>query len=156
MTPMETLANMFVSMSKAEMDRALSCLPEIERSVLSMVIEGKSQVHIAGQLRVSQPTVSYRIGKAVSRIKFNQSIPDLSQVEIAQVMQEHSVKKEDQHAVVAFLFSKSQVEAGRKVGRSQGWVRHRILRVIDKLEGTDLATILLRFYRRGCRGQYQV
>lgn len=125
--------------AKKKVDRIrnlMSELPPREADFLELYFfEKLKQTEIAAIFRVSQPTVHYRIQRAATRIKFMLELPDLSEDEIREVLEQHLVDPIDTQILLGIWKSTCQSEVAKQLGESQGLVRHRFLRSIATLWG---------------------
>lgn len=91
------------------------------------------QTDIAIIFGVSQPTVCYRLQRAASRIQFLLSLPDVVVDEA--VLESSGVLDDpiDMKILVLMHRTTCQSEVAKQLGVSQGFVRHRFIRSINKL-----------------------
>lgn len=121
-------------------------LPEIERAILDMVLSGASQPTIARGLGISQPTVSYRVSRALWRLEMLWLYPRVTEEDVREAVRasEYPVRP-PQHpptgyvpgywsrtsestlvkGIHAYLRTTSQIQGAVAVGHSQGWLRHQ-------------------------------
>lgn len=91
-----------------------------------------NQTGIADIFRVSQPTVCYRLQRAASRILYLVNLPDLDMDEFNQLLEKYLPDPTDQ-AIMRHMFETTcQSEAAKRLGVTQGFVRHRFLRSIER------------------------
>ena len=92
------------------------------------------QTAIADIFNVSQPTVCYRLQRAAARIKYLLGLPehDLGEmrVELSKVLGDPV----DVDVMIGMVETTCQSEVAKRMGVSQGFVRHRFLRTIAALE----------------------
>lgn len=91
------------------------------------------QTDIAAIFRVSQPTVCYRLQRAACRIRFLLSLPDLTEDDIITAVQENLEDPLDANIMVLMYETTCQSEVAKRLGVSQGLVRHRFIRSIGRL-----------------------
>lgn len=111
-------------------------LPPFEADVVHMYFfSRKSQQDIADFFSVSQPTVCYRLRRAIDRIQF------LLQMPVG--VREPALKKDLSRIVndpmnlniLATLWTTTcQSEAAKRLGVTQGLVRYRFLRSVNRIE----------------------
>jgi len=94
------------------------------------------QTDIALIFRVSQPTVCYRLQRAANRIKFLLSLPPLDPGELERVVNNFLDDPLDIQIMLLMYETTCQSEAAKRLGVSQGLVRHRFIRSIDKMKET--------------------
>lgn len=92
------------------------------------------QTDIAEIFGVSQPTVCYRLQRAVARIQFLLAVPDASTDELDAVMRNILTDPLDVRIMVLMYETTCQSEVAKQLGVSQGLVRHRFIRSITRLE----------------------
>ena len=122
--------------SKILLDRirtTMSYLPKKEIDFFSLYFfDHKSQEDIATIFSVSQPTVCYRLRKAKERIKYVLSLPNLTP-EMIRGKLVGVLKEEEDVDIMIFMYQTTcQSEVAKIMGTSQGKVRHRFLRSIDR------------------------
>ncbi len=91
------------------------------------------QTDIAEIFGVSQPTVCYRLQRAASRIQFLLNLPDIKLEETEKAVSEVLSDPIDVQVMVLMQSTTCQSEVAKILGVSQGFVRHRFIRSINKL-----------------------
>ena len=91
------------------------------------------QTDIAAIFRVSQPTVCYRLQRAALRIRFLLSLPDLEKGELETVLDGFLSDPLDIQIMVLMHETTCQSEVAKRLGVSQGLVRHRFIRTIARM-----------------------
>jgi len=94
----------------------------------------RKQTDIAQIFGVSQPTVCYRLQRATDRIEFLFSLPDTDEEEIREVLSDFLPDPQDVDIMVLMYQTTCQSEVAKQIGASQGLVRHRFIRSIDKMD----------------------
>lgn len=91
------------------------------------------QTDIAALFGVSQPTVCYRLQRAASRIQFLLTLPDVKLD--ARRLQSTGVVSDpiDVQILLMMVQTTCQSEVAKQLGKSQGFVRHRFMRSVEKL-----------------------
>lgn len=119
---------------KSVMDK----LPPIESDFVHLYFFKKMrQTAIAKIFRVSQPTVCYRLQRAVVRIKFLLEIPDISLEEIKTAITPHLDDVLDIKIMILMAHTTCQSETAKRLGISQGMVRHRFFRSLNKIKAVN-------------------
>ena len=98
------------------------------------------QTDIATIFRVSQPTVCYRLQRAACRIRFLLSLPEIQEEDLIQVVHDNLEDPLDAKIMVLMYHTTCQSEVAKRLGVSQGLVRHRFIRSIGrmgKIEGLE-------------------
>lgn len=114
--------------------RILPLLPPREADFVELYYFLKlKQTDIATIFRVSQPTVCYRLQRAADRIKFLLSLPELEDGELERVFTEFLDDEKDVKIMVLMYETTCQSEVAKRIGVSQGLVRHRFIRTIGKM-----------------------
>lgn len=109
-------------------------LPPREYDFIDMYFFRKiRQTTIAQIFRVSQPTVCYRLQRATARIQFILKLPELSEEQIIRDLS--LVLKEPMDVQIMSLLYQTtcQSSVAKKLGVTQGLVRHRFLRSNKKI-----------------------
>jgi DNA-directed RNA polymerase specialized sigma24 family protein len=91
------------------------------------------QTEIADIFRVSQPTVCYRLQRAALRIRFLLSLPEIEDGELEAVLEEILADPLDIEIMLLMHETTCQSEVAKRLGVSQGLVRHRFIRTIEKM-----------------------
>jgi len=112
----------------------LDRIPPLESDFLDLYYFRKvRQAGIAELFNVSQPTVCYRLVKAAKRLKYLASLPAHDLPEIEKELRGVLSDDLDVKIMLGMLDSTCQSEVARSLGVSQGLVRHRFLRTLNKL-----------------------
>lgn len=135
---LDTTGNETISDESVEqLDRVkkiLHLLPDREADFVELYFFRKlKQTDIATIFRVSQPTVCYRLQRAANRIRFLLRLPDLEDGELEQVFADFLVDPLDVEIMVLMYETTCQSEVAKRLGVSQGLVRHRFIRTITKM-----------------------
>ncbi len=93
----------------------------------------KTQTDIAAIYRVSQPTVCYRLQRATSRIRFILLLPTYTEQHLREVMSSF-LSPEDVNIMVHMYETTCQSAVAKRLGITQGKVRHRVLRAVRLME----------------------
>jgi len=118
--------------------KVLPRLPDREADFVELYhFKKMKQTDIATIFRVSQPTVCYRLQRAVNRIKFLLSLPDLADDELAEAMQSFLTDALDIRIMLLMYETTCQSEVAKRLGVTQGLVRHRFIRSIDNMREQD-------------------
>lgn len=128
--------------------KILDILPAREADILELYyFNGLRQMHIANIFGCSQPTVSYRLQRATARILFLLRLPDIEEDEIRGTLSEVLEDDLDVEIMVLMTQTTCQSVVAKKLGESQGKVRHRFYRSLDKLKKSKRARKLVRLYQ---------
>jgi predicted DNA-binding protein (UPF0251 family) len=92
------------------------------------------QTDIANIFRVSQPTVCYRLQRATVRIRFLLDMPDVDMDELRADMGGFLADPVDVDVMCLMYETRCQSEVAKHLGVSQGFVRHRFIRTIDRMD----------------------
>jgi len=92
------------------------------------------QTDIAEIFGVSQPTVCYRLSRAADRIRFLMHLPPMEKEEIAADLAGFLSDPLDVRIMVLMWETTCQSEVAKQLGVSQGLVRHRFLRSINRMQ----------------------
>lgn len=92
------------------------------------------QTDIAAIFCVSQPTVCYRLQRATSRIQFLLQLPKVSRAEIERAMRGFLSDPLDAQIMVLMWETTCQSEVAKRLGVTQGLVRHRFIRAVKRMK----------------------
>ena len=95
------------------------------------------QTDIAEIFQVSQPTVCYRLQRATSRIQFLLELPDMEEGELETALNGFLSDDLDVRIMMHMYETTCQSEAAKRLGVSQGLVRHRFIRSIERMESME-------------------
>jgi len=113
----------------------MDLLPEREADFIDLYYFKKlRQTDIAEIFGVSQPTVCYRLIRAASRIRFLLNLPDVDVNILEAELTGFLSEPLDVRIMVLMLETTCQSEVASRLGVSQGLVRHRFLRTINKMK----------------------
>lgn len=91
------------------------------------------QTEIATMFGVSQPTVCYRLARASDRIRFLLNIPTIDEQVLSNDMTGFLTDPLDVQIMVLMWKTTCQSEVAKRLGVSQGLVRHRFLRSLGSM-----------------------
>jgi len=91
------------------------------------------QTDIAAIFRVSQPTVCYRLQRAAARIRFLLDLPEFDEGELLEALEGFLSDPLDVQIMMLMYETTCQSEVAKRLGVSQGLVRHRFIRSIDRM-----------------------
>jgi len=123
--------------SQARMERVqklIEELPKIEADFFELYFfRHMTQTSIAYLFRCSQPTVHYRLQRATKRIKFVLSLPDVTSAEIERALSGFLDDLQDVQIMVLMYETTCQSDVAKRLGMTQGKVRHRFKRTIKRM-----------------------
>lgn len=123
----------------------LDDLPPVEADFVDLYYyQRKKQTDIAQMFGVSQPTVCYRLQRAADRIQFLMQLPCVSEEEIDSSMRRFLTEEIDVRIMVQMFRTTCQSEVAKRLDVSQGLVRHRFIKAIEKMRDA-------REYAKGSR-----
>lgn len=125
-----------ISLAQAtEIKKVLHLLPAREADFVELYyFKHLKQTDIAILYRVSQPTVCYRLQRAVERIKYLIAIPHLTQNKIKEDLKPFLKSEIDIDIMALMYLTTCQSETAKLLGVTQGLIRHRFLRSIKTLK----------------------
>lgn len=155
----DSLSEMGISISEemteeslAKLDRIrdlLDRLPSREADFIELYyFNHMRQTDIATLFCVTQPTVCYRLQRASDRLKYLLSLPDIT---ISQMKKSFTgLFKDDLDIEIMILMYQTtcQSEVAKKLGVSQGLVRHRFIRSIRVLRSRPELKPLLAVFEK--------
>lgn len=116
----------------------LDLLPPVEADFVELYFfRHVKQTDIASIFGVSQPTVCYRLYRAIDRIKFLLILP---KVDVEQMREDFSKFMSDPMDVDIMMHmyeTTCQSETAKRLKVSQGLVRHRFIRSIKRMQQAD-------------------
>jgi DNA-directed RNA polymerase specialized sigma24 family protein len=95
------------------------------------------QTDIAAIFRVSQPTVCYRLQRAADRIRFLLDLPEFDDGELIEALEGFLSDPLDVEIMILMYETTCQSEVAKRLGVSQGLVRHRFIRSIERMDEVD-------------------
>lgn len=117
-----------------QVQEVLDLLPDMEADFIECYyIRHMKQTDIAEIFGVSQPTVHYRLDRAAKRIRFLLALPDLAEGELQDVLEGFLSDEMDVKIMMLMFETTCQSEVAKRLGVSQGLVRHRFMRTIAKM-----------------------
>jgi DNA-directed RNA polymerase specialized sigma24 family protein len=113
----------------------LDSLPQMEADFIDLYYFKKmKQTDIAKIFRVSQPTVCYRLKRAVERIQYLFNLPTVDLAEMEEFLQAVLDDELDVTIMLQMYETTCQSEVATWNGLSQGLVRHRFIRTLRRLK----------------------
>lgn len=123
--------------SHALLDRVRSVMDQIPPREADFIelyyFKRIKQTSIAAIFGVSQPTVCYRLQRAAARIRFLLMLPDVDLRDLEAAACEVLDDPVDVQILLLMLSTTCQSEVAKRLSVSQGFVRHRFIRSIEKL-----------------------
>lgn len=112
----------------------METLPSREADFVDLYFFRKlKQTDIARIFGVSQPTVCYRLQRATSRIQFLLSLPEVGKPELERAMFGFLSDPMDAQIMLLMWETTCQSEVAKRLGVSQGLVRHRFIRAVNRM-----------------------
>ena len=112
----------------------LPALPPLEAAILDLYfIQRHLQTDIAAQMGIRQPSVCYRIQKAAKRLQFLLQTPKVSKEQLVACIAAVLPDPVDIQVMVTMWQTGCQSETARRLGKTQGFVRHRFFRALQRL-----------------------
>lgn len=136
------------SMAKRERVRGLlDQLPAREADFVDLYFfRHLNQTDIAGIFGVSQPTVCYRLKRAISRIQFLLELPAITRPELEDAMTGFLPDPLDAQIMVLMWETTCQSEVAKRLGVTQGLVRHRFIRAVKRMRDHEALTALAEMF----------
>ena len=124
--------------SKEELERVkgvLEHIPPREADFVELYFFQKlRQTTIAEMFNISQPTVCYRLQRAASRIRYLIEMPTYNVWLMEQDLRGVLTDPKDIEIMLGMVETTCQSEVAKRMGVTQGFVRHRFFRTIDRLK----------------------
>jgi DNA-directed RNA polymerase specialized sigma24 family protein len=112
----------------------LELLPACEADFVDLYFfRGLKQTEIAAIFRVSQPTVCYRLQRATARIQYLLQRPEVDPLSLQTDMKAFLSDPLDAEIMILMYETTCQSEVAKRLGVSQGLVRHRFIRSLRKM-----------------------
>jgi len=122
-----------------EIRAVLEGLPPREADFIDLYYFRKlRQTDIALIFGVSQPTVCYRLARAAARVKFLLNRPGIDQGEMLSSLTGFLMDPLDVRIMVLMWETTCQSEVAKRLGVTQGLVRHRFLRSINRMRNNPV------------------
>jgi DNA-directed RNA polymerase specialized sigma24 family protein len=116
----------------------LDQIPPREADFISLYYFQKlRQTAIARIFRCSQPTVCYRLQRAAARIEFLMGLPEVNEEDVRSAMRLFLASDMDIDIMVLMYKTTCQSEVAKRLGVSQGMVRHRFIRAVNRMRGIE-------------------
>ena len=117
-----------------EIRDVMDSLPPREADFIDLYYFRKlRQTDIASIFGVSQPTVCYRLSRAASRVKFLLNRPQVGREEMVGDLTGFLNDPLDTQIMILMWETTCQSEVAKQLGVTQGLVRHRFLRSVDRM-----------------------
>ena len=114
--------------------KILDQLPVIEADFVDLYFfKHVRQTDIAEIFGVSQPTVCYRLQRAIQRIKYLLEVPKVEASELRSELGRFFSDPMDIDILVLMYETTCQSETAKRLGVTQGFVRHRFIRSLEKM-----------------------
>ena len=124
--------------AKAEMEKVKAVVDQIPAREAEFVefyyVNRVRQTAIAQLFKLSQPTVCYRLQRAAARIKYLVDMPTYDAWLLEQDLRGVLTDERDIKIMLGMLRTTCQSEVAQELGVTQGFVRHRYFRTIDRLK----------------------
>lgn len=115
-------------------EQYLKRIPEREADLIELYHKDKmKQEQIAKLFGITQAAVSYRLHRGIRRIQFLRTIPELEQ-DVFQEELGRSFCDQDMEILWRMYVTTCQSEIAKQMGLTQGRVRHRFFRALQKLK----------------------
>jgi DNA-directed RNA polymerase specialized sigma24 family protein len=124
--------------SKVELEQVKGVLEQIpprEADFVELYFFQKiRQTTIASLFNISQPTVCYRLQRAAARIRYLLDMPNYDPWLMEQDLRGVLTDPKDILIMTGMVTTTCQSEVAKSLGVTQGFVRHRYFRTIDRLK----------------------
>lgn len=105
-----------------------------------------NQTDIARIFGVSQPTVCYRLKRAIERIQFLLQLPPVTKPQIEEAMHDFFSDPRDAMIMILMWETTCQSEVAKRLGVTQGLVRHRFMRGVKRMKDREDLAEMARMY----------
>ena len=118
-----------------EVKHLLDRLPPREADFIELYFFRRlRQTSIAELFNVSQPTVCYRLQRGISRLRYLIDMPQFSTEEMETDLRSFLPDDTDVKIMLMMITTTCQSDVARDLKVTQGFVRHRFLRTLEKME----------------------
>jgi DNA-directed RNA polymerase specialized sigma24 family protein len=119
----------------AQVQNLLHLIPAREADFVELYFFNKiRQTTIAELFNISQPTVCYRLQRAAERLRYLIDMPVHNVRLMEQDLRGVLTDERDIKIMLGMVRTTCQSEVAQELGVTQGFVRHRYLRTIDRLK----------------------
>lgn len=119
----------------AQVRQVLEMIPPREADFVELYyFQRVRQTTIAEMFNISQPTVCYHLQRATKRIRYLIGLPEYDPKQVEQELREFLTDERDVKIMLGLVRTTCQSDVAHELGESQGFVRHRYFRTIDKLK----------------------
>ena len=126
---------------------ALKMLPKRERDMLEMYFfKEKGQAEIGRLFHVTQGDVSYRISRSIERLKFYLDLPKVCTRRMAMDLMRILGDPEYVTIMNLMFHTTSQTAVGNQVGLTQGKVRYRFIKSLERIKEAARAKPIYAVY----------
>lgn len=136
--------------AKGKIDQVMQImefLPEREADFVDLYYFRRlKQTDIAEIFSVSQPTVCYRLQRATARIQFLLQRPVVDKQELVKMVTGLLNDPLDAQIMILMYETTCQSETAKRLGTSQGKVRHRFLRALAKMRAIPELSIYVQLF----------
>lgn len=130
----EKVESLITSGYAERIEPLLARIPVRERDLINLYyIQRKRQADMAEIFGVTQAAISYRLDRALQRIKFLLSIPQMTESDLRTDLP-LIFKEIDVNILVGMWDTTCQSEVAERLGLTQGRVRHRFFKAVKTLE----------------------
>jgi hypothetical protein len=129
------------STDKERLRELMEMLPPVEQDMLELLATGKRQQDIAEIFQLTQAAVSYRLVRAKKRLQFLRDFPVVSEAEMRADLTPAFPKAWWIDLFWDLSLTTSQSHTAKRLGWTQGKVRHNIFRIRDLLHRDPLSTV---------------
>jgi len=121
-----------------DVKQILALIPPREADFVDLYYFKKlRQTDIAEIFGVSQPTVCYRLTRAADRIRFLMYLPPIEKEQMTEDLVGFLSDPLDVRIMILMWETTCQSEVAKKLGVSQGLVRHRFLRSVTRMQDNE-------------------
>lgn len=114
--------------------KILDRLPVIEADFIDLYFfRHLRQTDIAAIFGVSQPTVCYRLQRGIQRIKYLLQVPKVDEAALRSDLRRFFTDPTDIEILVLMYETTCQSETAKRLGVTQGFVRHRFVRSTKRM-----------------------
>lgn len=112
----------------------LDLIPLREADIIFLYfLHGKRQADIAEIFNITQAAVSYRLSRGIKRVQFLLNIPQVTEEQLREDLPQVFSSQLDVDILVGMWRTTCQSEVASELRVTQGCVRHRFFKAVDKL-----------------------
>ena len=124
---------------RERLDELMERIPRIERELVMLAMEGKTQREMGEIAGLSQNGVLWRLRRAIARLRYHAHMPEVDSVRMARDLASYGVSLDDVAILIVYLDTACVSETARRLGLRRSRVRAVVDRAPKTLSHAQLA-----------------